>query len=390
MSPAMAAAAAVTGKLTDVRKLTLTLVQPNTASPKSISPAPPPGWEYASFSRRALAFSIDQIILMVIVLALMLPLIILMGLGTMIAWPFVTIFFLPPTWPISTTVAWIYYALQESGRHRGTFGKRMCGLSVVDMGGKRITFLRASARFFAKFISSAIMLVGYIMAAFTERHQALHDLIAETLVVKKAKRKLMQKFTKLTGVAAPLPMVNVDTDAIIPKQFLKTIKRSGLGQYLFNDLRFTPEGKEISDFVLNKASWREAQILITGANFGCGSSREHAPWALQDFGIRCVIAPSFADIFLNNCFKNGVLPVVLPQAQVDQLMEMAKNGAQLTVDLEAQCITAYPQNINFSFKTDPFRRECMLNGLDDIGLTEKNGTKIDAYENRQKMERSWI
>jgi len=200
----------------------------------------------------------------------------------------------------------------------------------------------------------------------------------------------MQKFTKLTGVAAPLLMTNVDTDAIIPKQFLKTIKRTGLGQYLFNDLRFTPEGKEIPDFVLNKPEYRKTQILLTGANFGCGSSREHAPWALADFGIRCVIAPSFADIFFNNCFKNGLLPVVLPQEQIDKLAELALSGAALTVDLEAQCITAYPHNINFSFKTDPFRRDCLLNGLDDIGLTEKYDGEIGDYETRQKAERAWV
>jgi 3-isopropylmalate/(R)-2-methylmalate dehydratase small subunit len=200
----------------------------------------------------------------------------------------------------------------------------------------------------------------------------------------------MQKFIKLTGIAAPLPMTNVDTDAIIPKQFLKTIKRSGLGKFLFNDLRFTPEGKEIPDFVLNREPWRKAQILVTGANFGCGSSREHAPWALLDFGIRCVIAPGFADIFFNNCFKNGVLPVILPQNQVDQLMQLAKSGVTLTVDLETQTVTAYPQNINFSFTTDPFRRECLLNGLDDIGLTEKRAAEIAAYETKQKAERAWV
>ncbi len=146
----------------------------------------------------------------------------------------------------------------------------------------------------------------------------------------------MQKFTKVKGIAAPLPMVNVDTDMIIPKQFLKTIKRTGLGKYLFNDLRTTPDGKEIADFVLNKPQYRKAQILIAGENFGCGSSREHAPWALLDFGIRCVIAPSFADIFYNNCFKNGVLPLVLPQVQIDQLMALAQKGAKLTVDLETR------------------------------------------------------
>lgn len=200
----------------------------------------------------------------------------------------------------------------------------------------------------------------------------------------------MDKFTTLTGVAAPFPMINVDTDRIIPKQFLKTIKRTGLGKNLFNDLRYTPDGKENPDFVLNQPAYRQAQILIAGANFGCGSSREHAPWALQDFGIRCVIAPSFADIFFNNCFKNGLLPVVLSQEQVDQLVELAKEGVALAVDLEAQCVTAYPRNINFSFKTDPFRRDCLLNGLDDIGITEKKVTAIGSYEERQKTERPWV
>ncbi|HUY68316.1 MAG TPA: 3-isopropylmalate dehydratase small subunit [Alphaproteobacteria bacterium] len=201
----------------------------------------------------------------------------------------------------------------------------------------------------------------------------------------------MQKFTKLTGVAAPLPMTNVDTDMIIPKQFLKTIKRTGLGKFLFNDLRFTPDGKEIADFVLNRPEYRKAQILIAGENFGCGSSREHAPWALLDFGIACVIAPSFADIFFNNCFKNGVLPLVLPKQQVDRLMQIAnKPGAQITVDLETQTVSTYPDNANFSFALDPFRRECLLKGLDDIGLTEKHAGEIAAYESRQKAERPWL
>lgn len=200
----------------------------------------------------------------------------------------------------------------------------------------------------------------------------------------------MQKFTKLTGIAASLPMANIDTDAIIPKQFLKTIKRTGLGKYLFNDLRFTPEGKEIPEFVLNQPSYRHSQILLTGANFGCGSSREHAPWALTDFGIRCVIASSFADIFFNNCFKNGLLPVILPQSEIDQLMHLAEKGAQLTVDLEQQLVTAYPHNISFSFKTDPFRRECLLHGLDDIGLTEKHQAKISNYEKTQKTQKAWM
>src|ERR1700733_8389242 len=174
----------------------------------------------------------------------------------------------------------------------------------------------------------------------------------------------MQKFTTLTGIAVPLPMANIDTDAIIPKQFLKTIKRTGLGQYLFNDLRFGMDGKENPDFVLNKPAYRKAQILITAANFGCGSSREHAPWALADFGIRCVIATSFADIFFNNCFKNGILPLVLPQEQVDKLMALANAGAKLTVDLEHQTVSAYPENTGFSFSVEPFRRHCLLNGLD--------------------------
>src|ERR1700735_4232097 len=201
----------------------------------------------------------------------------------------------------------------------------------------------------------------------------------------------MQKFTKVKGTAAPLPMTNVDTDMIIPKQFLKTIKRTGLGKYLFNDMRFTPDGKEIADFVLNQPAYRKAEILVAGDNFGCGSSREHAPWALLDFGIRCVIAPSFADIFYNNCFKNGVLPLVLPQNQVDRLMELAKKpGTTITVDLETQTVSAYPDNTNFSFSIDPFRRHCMLNGLDDIGLTEQHAADIGAYEAKQKVERPWL
>ena len=201
----------------------------------------------------------------------------------------------------------------------------------------------------------------------------------------------MQKFTKLKGVAAPLPMVNVDTDRIIPKQFLKTIKRTGLGKFLFNDLRTTPDGKEIPDFVLNQPQYRKAQILVAGDNFGCGSSREHAPWALLDFGIRCVIAPSFADIFYNNCFKNGVLPLVLPKEQVDRLMQLAqKPGVQITVDLETQTVSAYPDNTNFSFKLDEFRRHCMLNGLDDIGLTEQHADDITTYEKKQKAEHPWL
>jgi 3-isopropylmalate/(R)-2-methylmalate dehydratase small subunit len=192
----------------------------------------------------------------------------------------------------------------------------------------------------------------------------------------------MQPFTTLSGVAAPMPLVNVDTDMIIPKQFLKTIKRTGLGQYLFNDMRYDVAGHELPEFVLNKPAYRSSEILIADANFGCGSSREHAPWALLDFGIRCVIAPSFADIFFNNCFKNGILPVILPQEQVDQLMRLAEQGKMLKVDLETQTVSAYPDNTSFGFTTDPFRRHCLLNGLDDIGLTEQKASAIADYEKR--------
>jgi 3-isopropylmalate/(R)-2-methylmalate dehydratase small subunit len=200
----------------------------------------------------------------------------------------------------------------------------------------------------------------------------------------------MQPFTKLTAIAAPLPLGNVDTDMIIPKQFLKTIQRTGLGKCLFNDMRFMPDGSERPEFVLNQTAYRHAQILLAGANFGCGSSREHAPWALLDFGIRCVIAPSFADIFHGNCFKNGILPVVLPQDQIDQLQERAKQGKQITVDLEHQCVTVYPENISFDFVVDPFRRDCLLKGLDDIGLTMQHNTDIDAYEAQQRAAQPWL
>ncbi len=201
----------------------------------------------------------------------------------------------------------------------------------------------------------------------------------------------MQPFTKLTGVAAPLPMINVDTDKIIPKQFLKTIKRTGLGAHLFNDMRYTPDGAEISDFVLNRPAYRSAEVLIADDNFGCGSSREHAPWALLDFGIRCVIAPSFADIFYNNCFKNGILPITLPKEQVDALMEQAEQGsnARFTVDLAAGEITA-PDGTSFAFEIDPFRRHCLLNGLDDVGLTMEKSAKIESYEDSQKSTQPWL
>ena len=201
----------------------------------------------------------------------------------------------------------------------------------------------------------------------------------------------MEKFTKLTGVAAPLEMINVDTDMIIPKQFLKTIKRSGLGKNLFDEMRYDDDGNENPDFVLNKPAYREAKIIVAGDNFGCGSSREHAPWAIQDFGIRCVIATSFADIFFNNCFKNGILPIVLPQEQVDALMSDAENGAnaRLTVDLEAQEITR-PDGSTVAFDVDPFRKRCLLEGLDDIGLSMEKADSIDAYEAKANLERPWL
>jgi len=201
----------------------------------------------------------------------------------------------------------------------------------------------------------------------------------------------MQPFTTLTGIAAPLPLINIDTDMIIPKQFLKTIKRTGLGVNLFAEMRYDDNGAEKPEFVLNQPAWRKAEILVAGANFGCGSSREHAPWAILDFGIRCVIAPSFADIFYNNCFKNGILPIVLPQEQVDLLMDDAKRGANavVTVDLEKQEITG-PDGGKIHFDVDPFRKHCLLNGLDDIGLTLVKKPKIDAFEAQQKISQPWL
>ncbi len=199
----------------------------------------------------------------------------------------------------------------------------------------------------------------------------------------------MQKFDTLTGPAAPLNMVNVDTDAIIPKQFLKTIERTGLGKFLFNDLRFTPEGAEKPEFVLNKPAYRHSQILVAGENFGCGSSREHAPWSLLDFGIRCVIAPSYADIFYNNCFKNGILPVVLPKEQVEELMKDAEAGLELTIDLQKQTVTGGNRK-EYKFDIDPFRKKCLLNGLDDIGLTLEKETTISTFEDAQKTKQPWL
>ena len=201
----------------------------------------------------------------------------------------------------------------------------------------------------------------------------------------------MEKFTTLTGVAAPLNMINVDTDMIIPKQFLKTIERSGLGKNLFDEMRFDNDGNENPDFVLNKPAYRSAKILVSGENFGCGSSREHAPWALLDFGIRCVIAPSFADIFYNNCFKNGVLPIKLPQEDVDKLMEDAERGANatVTIDLQGQVITG-PDGGEITFDLDPFRKHCLLEGLDDIGLTMQKSDAIDTFEATRKASQPWM
>ncbi|QPO12233.1 3-isopropylmalate dehydratase small subunit [Thalassospira sp. A40-3] len=201
----------------------------------------------------------------------------------------------------------------------------------------------------------------------------------------------MEKFTKLTGVAAPLPMINVDTDMIIPKQFLKTIKRSGLGKNLFDEMRYDDNGNEIPDFVLNKPAYRNAKILVSGDNFGCGSSREHAPWSLLDFGIRCVIAPSFADIFYNNCFKNGILPIRLPQEDVDKLMADAERGANatVTVDLENQEITG-PDGGCIKFEVEEFRKHCLLNGLDDIGLTLQKADAINDFEATRAASQPWL
>jgi 3-isopropylmalate/(R)-2-methylmalate dehydratase small subunit len=201
----------------------------------------------------------------------------------------------------------------------------------------------------------------------------------------------MEKFTKLTAVAAPLPMVNVDTDKIIPKQFLKTIARTGLAKGLFYELRFDEAGHPKPGFVLDQPAYKEAKILVAGANFGCGSSREHAPWALLDFGIHCIVASSFADIFYNNCFKNGILPIVLAQEQVDLLMDDAERGANavVTVDLEAQTITG-PDGGEIHFDIDPFRKHCLLNGLDDIGLTLEKAASIDAFEGSQRNSQPWL
>jgi 3-isopropylmalate/(R)-2-methylmalate dehydratase small subunit len=200
----------------------------------------------------------------------------------------------------------------------------------------------------------------------------------------------MEKFTRLTGVAAPLPMVNVDTDMVIPKNYLKVTERTGLGKHLFAEMRFNEDGSERPDFVLNRPAWRQAEILVAFENFGCGSSREHAPWALRDFGIRCVIAPSFADIFFNNCFKNGILPLVLPKAVCVELIDDAERGANatLTIDLEAQALTR-SDGERIAFEVEPSRRSRLLEGLDEIGATVARAHRIDAFEARVRRSQPW-
>ena len=199
----------------------------------------------------------------------------------------------------------------------------------------------------------------------------------------------MQKFNTLTGIVAPLPLQNVDTDMIIPKQFLKTIKRTGLKEGLFYEMRFDVAGKKIDDFILHQAAYANAQVIVAGDNFGCGSSREHAPWALLDQGIRCVIAPSFADIFYNNCFKNGILPIQLSESQVQEITDFATSGAhEMSVDLASQTLTF--GNKKYSFEVDPFRKHCLLNGLDDIGLTLEKAAKINSFEATQKQSQPWL
>ncbi|MEM9715289.1 MAG: 3-isopropylmalate dehydratase small subunit [Pseudomonadota bacterium] len=201
----------------------------------------------------------------------------------------------------------------------------------------------------------------------------------------------MDKWENVSGVAAPMPLVNIDTDMIIPKQFLKTIKRSGLGVNLFDEMRYDRQGNELPDFVLNKAAYRQAEILIAGDNFGCGSSREHAPWALKDFGIKVVVSTSFADIFYNNCFKNGILPIVLPQEAVDVLMEDAERGenARISVDLENQVVSA-TDGTQFAFEVDEFKKHCLLNGLDDIGLTLTKQSSIEEFEAKYAKKAPWL
>ena len=201
----------------------------------------------------------------------------------------------------------------------------------------------------------------------------------------------MKSFEKLTGIAAPMPLVNIDTDMIIPKQFLKTLKRTGLGSRLFYEMRYDLNGEEISGFVLNKPAWRNSEIIIAGDNFGCGSSREHAPWALIDYGIKCVISTSFADIFYNNCFKNGILPIVLDKDHVNDLLEHASSGenARFGIDLEKQIVTN-PDGTEYRFEIDPYKKKCLLEGLDDIGMTMEKVHYIDKFENTYRYKRPWL
>ncbi len=201
----------------------------------------------------------------------------------------------------------------------------------------------------------------------------------------------MDKFTTLSGVAAPMPLVNIDTDMIIPKQYLKTIQRAGLGKNLFAEMRYNNDGSDIEDFVLNQPAYRSAQILVAGDNFGCGSSREHAPWALADFGIRCVISTSFADIFYNNCFKNGILPIQVSQDELEKLLDDADRGsnATMTIDLPSQEIKG-PDGGTIKFEIDPFRKHCLLNGLDEVGLTLQKADKVESFEDKQKLSQPWL
>lgn len=198
----------------------------------------------------------------------------------------------------------------------------------------------------------------------------------------------MTPFTTLTSIPAPLPLINIDTDMIIPKQFLRTIERTGLGRGLFYEMRFLNDGAKNPDFVLNRAPYDRSKILVTGENFGCGSSREHAPWALLDFGIRAIIAPSYSDIFFNNCFKNGILPICLPQDQVDEIMRFANDQREVAIDLDQQKITA--GNLVASFEIDPFRKHCLLNGLDEIGLTLQKESIIAQYEEGRAQQIPWL
>ena len=201
----------------------------------------------------------------------------------------------------------------------------------------------------------------------------------------------MDKYETFTGIAAPMPLVNIDTDMIIPKQFLKTIKRSGLGVHAFDEMRYDQDGGENPDFILNQDAYRSAEILVAGDNFGCGSSREHAPWALKDFGIKAIVSTSFADIFYNNCFKNGILPIVMPQEAVDALMADAEKGAnaRMTVDLEAQTVTS-SDGETYAFELDSFRKHCLINGLDDIGLTMEKSASIAQFETQAAQARPWV